>query len=365
MAGAHTSPGGMTLAAIIADEIARGGPISIARYMELALGHPQHGYYMTQDPLGAAGDFTTAPEISQIFGELIGVWCIHAWRRMGKPARVALVELGPGRGTLMRDLLRAAASVPEFRNALDVHLVEMSPALKSIQRDTLAGEHITWHETCGTLPEGKALFVANEFFDALPIHQYEKRGDDWYERKLILDTAGNLVFTRAAMPAAIRELEGAKEGDILERSPLSTRIMGTIARRIATQGGAALVVDYGYGAGKWGDSLQAVKAHHYHPVLEAPGTADITAHVDFAALAHAAVDAGAKPWGPITQRQFLNAMGIGPRLLQLLKAAPPELHEILSAGVERLIAIDQMGTLFRVLAVTPPAWDEAAGFWEL
>lgn len=365
MAGAHTSPGGMTLAAVIADEIARDGSISIARYMELALGHPEHGYYMTQDPLGAAGDFTTAPEISQIFGELIGVWCIHAWRRMGKPARVALVELGPGRGTLMRDLLRAASSVPEFREALDVHLVEMSPALKAIQRDTLAGEHIIWHETFDTLPEGKALFVANEFFDALPIHQYEKCADGWYERRLATDAAGHLAFARAAVPAVMRGPEGAKEGDILERSPLAARIMGDIARRIATQGGAALVVDYGYGPGKWGDSLQAVKAHHYHPVLDAPGTADITAHVDFAALAHAAVSAGVRPWGPVTQRQFLNAMGIGPRLLQLLKVAPQESHEILSAGVERLIAIDQMGTLFRALAVTPLAWDEAAGFWDL
>ncbi|MCC7259535.1 MAG: SAM-dependent methyltransferase [Alphaproteobacteria bacterium] len=349
----------------MAEEIARDGPISVARYMELALGHPQYGYYMKRDPLGAAGDFTTAPEISQVFGELIGVWCIHAWRQMGKPARMPLVELGPGRGTLMRDLLRAASSLPEFRDALEVHLVEMSPALKALQRDTLAEENIVWHETLDTLPEGRALFVANEFFDALPIHQYEKCGDGWYERKLVLDATGHLVFTRAAMPAAIREQDGAKEGDILERSPLSTRIMGTIARRIATQGGAALVVDYGYGAGKWGDSLQAVKAHHYHPVLEAPGTADITAHVDFAALAQGAVNAGAKPWGPITQRQFLNAMGIGPRLLQLLKVAPPELREILSSGVERLIAIDQMGALFRVLAVTPLAWDEAAGVWEL
>ena len=327
--------------------IAREGPISVADYMAACLGDPTFGYYMRRDPFGAHGDFTTAPEISQTFGELLGLWCAETWRQIGAPSPVNLVELGPGRGTLMADALRAVGkALPAFREALDPHLVETSPALRAIQKKTIGDA--TWHEDIAGLPEGPMLLLANEFFDALPIHQYV--GDGRRERMIGLD-GRNLAFTEDA-------------DDIVETCPAGQEIAAEIGRRLAAHGGAALIVDYGPAQSGPGDSLQAVKDHAYHPVLETPGEADLTAHVDFQALLAAARDAGAVGYGPISQRDLLRRLGIEARIQALVPKADPAQRAAIVSGYRRLTDADQMGTLFKAIALTgpdspaPPAFDE-------
>ncbi len=308
--------------------IAAEGPITVARYMEEALGHPRLGYYMRGDPFGARGDFVTAPEISQIFGELVGLWCAVVWRAMGRPAPVLLVELGPGRGTLMADALRAVAgAAPDFRAALAVHLVETSPALKDRQRAALAEAAPRWHRSLESVPEGPMLAVANEFFDALPVRQFERTSGGWRERLVGVDSATG-VFRFQSAPRQTPEAElilpplaAAAAGSIVESRPAADELAKALARRVAARGGAALVVDYGPAHSAPGDSLQAVKAHRYHDALEAPGEADLTAHVDFAALARAAGGAGARVHGPVAQGRFLSALGIDARAAKLLATA--------------------------------------------
>lgn len=343
------------------------GPIPVSRYMALCLGHPRYGYYMSRDPFGAAGDFVTAPEVSQMFGELIGLWCAEVWRAMGSPPTVELVELGPGRGTLMADLLRAAKVVPEFYAAIELHLVETSPVLTEKQRKTLSasGVNARWHHHVETLPEGALLAVANEFVDALPVDQVVKTESGWHERRVGL-REGRLAF--ALDPAPLRGIEPtlpphleAKAGAIFEHRDLTP--IREIARRIARCGGAALVIDYGHEKSGYGETLQAVRGHHAVDPLESPGEADLTAHVDFEALAHEAMRAGAHTIGPVTQGQFLRALGIGLRAENLKRGRNAEAAEAIDTALARLTGPSPgMGDLFKVIALAHPELADLPGF---
>lgn len=324
------------------------GPITVAEYMQLVLAHPEYGYYMRKDPLGAAGDFTTAPEISQVFGELIGAWLASRWLAMGKP-ECALVELGPGRGTLMNDLLRATKHVSGFHDAVTLHLVETSPALKQKQWQNLARKHsdITWHERFSDVPEKPLLLVANEFFDALPIRQFV--GDA--ERMISVIPAKAGIQTLSWAPAFA--------GVTKETCEPAEQIMREMAARIATHGGAALVIDYGYAEGH-GDTLQAVREHTYHDPLADPGTADLTAHVDFAALARAAESCAV--YGPVPQGAFLTRLGVAERTERLAHNASDDQVKELYAGVRRLTDPTQMGELFKVLGLCGKDMGKPEGF---
>jgi NADH dehydrogenase [ubiquinone] 1 alpha subcomplex assembly factor 7 len=341
---------------MIRDAIAASGPMDLATFITHALSDPKHGYYRTRDPLGAAGDFITAPEVSQMFGELIGLWCAAVWAGLGAPTPVRLVELGPGRGSLMADALRAVGrAAPAFRAALDVHLVETSPVLRAVQRARLADAAPTWHDDVGAVPAGPALFLANEFFDALPIHQLERTAAGWCARQVAIDAAGRLAFAVAAAPsahaAALTPAVGAAPlGSIAELSPAARALVAALARRIADQGGAALLIDYGHATAAPGDTLQAVRDHRRHAVLEDPGAADLTAHVDFAALADAA-RAHATVHGPVSQATFLRRLGIEARAETLARGKPADTVLAIRAALARLIEPSQMGHLFKVMAI--------------
>ena len=343
--------------------IALQGPITVARFMAEALTHPRDGYYMRADPLGAAGDFTTAPEISQMFGELIGLWCADCWRAMGAPEPVLLVELGPGRGTLMADALRAAAATaPDFRAALDIHLVEASPALRARQEDALANTAPSWHNDFADVPQGPMLLIANEFLDALPIHQFIATPDGWRERLVgLADDGFCFVLAPGATPACA--LIGAnplgEAGAVLEIRPAAALLARDIAERLATHGGAALLVDFDK-AGPSGDSLQAVRGHRRHDVLAEPGSADIAAAVDFTARTEAA--RGARVHGPVPQGEFLDTLGLDARAAALAANATPDQTAAIESGCHRLTAPDQMGTLFKAFAITAPDMLAPAGF---
>ncbi len=339
-----------TIDGSLADRLARAitlaGPISVAQYMAAANAH----YYATRDPLGAGGDFTTAPEISQMFGELIGAWLADLWTRAGQPP-VAYVELGPGRGTLAVDALRVMAKAGLTP---PVHFVETSTVLRAAQADRVADA--TWHDDLSSLPSDTALLVvANEFFDALPIRQLVRGADAWHERlvacqdTLFLPIRGNAVPETIIPPA----LTKASPGAIIETSPASVAIMRDLAARIVAQGGAAIAIDYGYEGPAIGETLQAVQAHAYANPFEAPGERDLTAHVDMATLAAAAEATGAVSHGPVTQRAFLTALGI--------EARAAALGPGVTVDRDRLIAPEQMGSLFKVLAVRAPGWPEPVG----
>jgi SAM-dependent MidA family methyltransferase len=342
------------LAERLARLIEHEGPITVARYMAEANGH----YYATRDPLGAAGDFTTAPEISQMFGELIGAWLADLWLGAGSPP-VRYVELGPGRGTLAADALhamRAAGLQPE------VHFVETSPALRAVQAARVPNAH--WHNDASTIPDDAPLLVvANEFFDALPARQLIATDSGWCER-LVTHRQGRFVplpgplVSPEAIPVHIR---AAPAGTVLETSPASARIIRSIADRIAHTGGAALVIDYGHERTSAGETLQAVAKHAFADAWQAPGERDLTVHVDFEALGAAAREAGARVLGPVGQGSWLEAIGIGARSGALARSAPQRMDEI-AAARQRLTASDAMGSLFRVLALVAPNWPEPAGF---
>jgi NADH dehydrogenase [ubiquinone] 1 alpha subcomplex assembly factor 7 len=346
----------------IVRRVARDGPMPVAEFMRLCLAHPAHGYYRTRTAIGAAGDFTTAPEISQVFGELIGLWAAEIWNAMGRPAMVRLVELGPGRGTLMADALRAVGAVaPEFRRAIDLHLVEINPELRIAQEAALAAEHPTWHTNFESMPDGPVIVIANEFFDALPVRQIVRAGNQWRERVVALES-GRLAF---ALGRIIDPPEGlaANDGAIVETSPEGEALAHSIAERLSATGGAALIIDYGLLARGHGDTLQAVKAQKKVDPLAEPGLADLTAHVDFAGLATAARAGGCAAYGPLPQGRFLLRLGIAARAATLIeKAATRQVREI-GGAVGRLIDDDQMGTLFKALAITdsrmpvPPGFD--------
>jgi NADH dehydrogenase [ubiquinone] 1 alpha subcomplex assembly factor 7 len=340
--------------------------------MALALTDPEGGYYMGRDPLGARGDFVTAPEVSQMFGELVGLWCADAWQRLGEPAEILLAELGPGRGTLMADALRAARTLPAFADALKVHLVEISPALKACQAATLASAAPTWHDDLADLPEGPLLLIANEFFDALPARQVVKTKGGWCERQVTLvnrpeDGPPTFEFglstprpdAESVVPAALRD---APAGAIFETSPSAARTAAEIGRRLAAHGGAAVIIDYGHGQSATGETLQAVRGHARHDVLAEPGSADLTCHVDFAALARAAHEAGPEAHGPIGQGAWLRRLGIEARAAGLMERATAAQQEDVRAALARLTGAEQMGELFKVLALVPRGFGPPAGF---
>ncbi|HEY4773385.1 MAG TPA: SAM-dependent methyltransferase [Xanthobacteraceae bacterium] len=345
------------------------GPMPVAQYMELCLAHPRHGYYMARDPLGLDGDFTTAPEITQMFGEIVGLWAAAVWRMIGSPQAVNLVELGPGRGTLMADALRAARIVPGFANAIRVHLVETSPALRERQRQTLAGVDIpiAWHDELTSVPHGLVIIAANEFFDALPVHQAVRLEDGWHERTVEIGADGKLVFGVAPDPLPSFEqtlparLRAAPSGAIFEWR--SHRMAFEIGRRCA-RGGAALLIDYGHKHGDVGDTFQAVARHRYADPLAIPGFVDLTAHVDFEALGTAAAGMGARVHGPIEQAVFLRRLGIEKRAAALKAKAPPEKAAAIDSALERLLEAGRtgMGELFKVIALSHRKLARLPGF---
>jgi SAM-dependent MidA family methyltransferase len=338
------------LESLIVAMIREDGPMPIDRYMALCLGHPLHGYYMSRDPFGPDGDFITAPEISQIFGELVGIWCAAAFQALGAPRQFNLIELGPGRGTLMSDILRATRVMPGFREAAAVHLVETSPTLRKLQASKL-GEAVTWHETVAGLPDGPAIVIANEFFDALPIHQFEFHQGQWMERRIGLNAEGRLVIGLAAFPLA---RPPTTKGAIFETGPSRDAIARFLGERLTQSQGALLVFDYGHAASALGDTLQAVRRHEFCSILDRPGEADLTAHVDFESLARAFAQGGAATHGPISQRQFLLAMGLEARAASLSAKAKPMERKAIARASERLAGENEMGNLFKVMAATSP-----------
>ena len=322
--------------------------------MTLCLSDPVDGYYVKQDPFGTGGDFITAPEISQLFGELIGGWLADVWQRIGAPDPVLLVEPGPGRGTLMSDILRVASLNPAFMNALQVHLVEISPILQDRQRERLreAGAAINWHGDLADVPAGPILLVANEFFDALPVRQYVGFQGRWQERLVGCSDDGRLTFMPG--PGTPDTDFPAEDGAIFETSPASSAIVNEIANRIGDSGGAALIIDYGHVGPAVGETLQAVRDHRYVDPLASPGEADITAHVDFAALINACAGVDVRCHGPMAQGDFLLALGLLERAGQLGRDKDDATRQSIRDAVQRLAGPDQMGRLFKVLAITDP-----------
>ncbi|MFD2204270.1 class I SAM-dependent methyltransferase [Kiloniella antarctica] len=365
-----TDQDGVSVFNLLAKRIKLEGAITIADFMADVLVAPKHGYYMSGEPFGKAGDFITAPEVSQMFGELIGVWCADTWYNMGGPTSLNLVELGPGRGTLMADMLRAAGMVPGFLQTLQVHLIEISPSLKKKQKQTLAGYNITWHQDLTTLPEGPTIFIANEFFDALPIKQFERSPKGWCERLITLnEDEKELIFTLSPPSKAIeslipQDLRSAEEGAVVELSPIASTIIDMISRHILDHGGAALLIDYGRDVPTAIPSLQAIKAHKKHSVLKEPGTADISALVDFPTLVSTALKSGVAAHGPITQGDFLRSLGIEQRAEMLRKTGTDEQIVDITSAEHRLIDTNEMGTLFKVLSLTHPNHPTPATFPE-
>jgi SAM-dependent MidA family methyltransferase len=358
------------LEAEIRRRISMAGPMPVRQYMELCLSHPTHGYYTTRDPLGAGGDFITAPEVSQVFGELLGLWAASAWDRMGQPENVRLVELGPGRGTMMLDALRAAQAVPAFRAAIVLHMVEISPALQERQRQTLSAVDVPmiWHQTFDEVPDGPVIVLANELFDALPVNQAIKQFNGWYERVVEIDADGNLAFGMSndviplfdqLVPVRMRD---APIGAIYEWR--ADNLPLALGRRLARQGGVALVIDYGHAESAAGDTLQAVGRHAFVDPLQSPGAVDLTAHVDFEAFALAAESMGARVTGPVEQAQFLRNLGIEKRAAALKAAAPREKAAEIDGAMKRLLGEGrtEMGKLFKVIGLANPAIGKLPGF---
>jgi SAM-dependent MidA family methyltransferase len=345
------------------------GPMPVWRYMQLCLTHPEHGYYLSRDPLGREGDFTTAPEVSQMFGELLGLWAASVWKAIGSPPVLRLVELGPGRGTMMADALRALRVLPPLHQSLSIHLVEINPVLRDKQASTLSGvRNISWHDTIDEIAEGPAVILANEYFDVLPIHQVVRRENGWHERVVDLDEDGELIFDAAAEPIPRFDVllpplvRAAPVGAVFEWRP-DAEIM-KIASRVRDQDGAALIIDYGHMRSDAGDTFQAIARHSFTDPLKAPGQADVTAHVDFQALARAAEDLGARVHGPVTQGEFLKRIGIETRAVTLMAKATPEVSEDISGALKRLTDSGRggMGSMFKVLAISEPQLISLAGF---
>ncbi|MEX5564267.1 SAM-dependent methyltransferase [Pseudophaeobacter sp. 1A16562] len=330
------------------------GPMSLADYMAECLLNPRFGYYTTRDPLGAAGDFTTAPEISQMFGELLGLCLAQSWLDQGAPAPFTLAELGPGRGTLMADLLRATRAVPGFHAALELHLVEASPTLREAQAKSLTGFEPIWHDTIDSLPQQPLFLVANEFFDALPVRQFLRDGTGWREKRIGMQN-GTLTFGLGPLteqPALSHRLADTREGDLVELCEGAAPITAAIATRIAAHGGAALIVDYG----DWrslGDTLQALRDHAPCDPLEAPGCADLTTHVDFEVLTQAAQAHGCAATRLNLQGVFLERLGITDRARALAAPLEGDALDNLIAAHRRLTHPEEMGNLFKVLGLYP------------
>lgn len=347
----------MSLRERLEAQIAASGPITVAQYMTAALHDPSDGYYATRPALGEAGDFVTAPLISQMFGELVGVWAASAWALMGEPAKVRLVEMGPGDGTLMVDLLRAARAAPGFLAAAEVWLVETSEPLEAIQRRRL-GDRVRWAGSLSEVPDGAPLIlVANELLDCLPARQFVRTAVGWTEQLVGLDTEGRLAFVRAATPAHAL-LPDAPEGAVYEQCAAQAALGSELGARIAVDGGAALLIDYGRSLPGFGDTLQALARHRKVDPLEAPGEADLTVHADFPAVLEAARAEGAET-AILTQAEFLARMGVGLRA-EALVAARPDKAPMIGRQLNRLVAADQMGELFKAACIFSPGWTPPA-----
>jgi SAM-dependent MidA family methyltransferase len=343
-----------TLAERLRARIAREGPISVADYMQACLTDAHLGYYTTREVIGASGDFITSPEVSQIFGELLGLWAVAVWQSMSRPQPVIVAELGPGRGTLLADASRAWQSQTEFTGHASLALVEKSPTLRAAQKKALraAKQPMQWYETIEDMPQGHPLIVlANEFLDALPIRQLVRRRGIWRERCVGLDQDGRFAFVEGAV-VADDTLQAAPDGAILEMRPAIIPFLDALAARARRAPLAALFIDYGHAKSGIGDTLQAVRRHRYADPLADPGAADLTAHVDFAALERDAEARELRVYGPMPQGEFLLRLGLMERRDRLLENAPPEQRELITSGAMRLADPNQMGVLFRVLAFT-------------
>lgn len=353
------------LVALISEE----GPISVERYMALCLGHPTLGYYTTRDPFGADGDFTTAPEISQIFGELLGLWAAQVWLDMGAPVSCRLIEIGPGRGTLMADALRAMArALPAAADRLAVHMVETSPVLRRRQQAALGerASRITWHERIEPALDGPVIILANELLDALPVRQFIATPDGWRERLVGLSADGGLCFGLApGTTACLGALLPA--GTVLEVPQAADGLVGTLAAHVGSQGGAALLIDYGAAEAGTGDTLQAVQRHRFVDPLAEPGEADLTTQVQFARVRTAAMASKARVHGPVEQGVFLARLGLAERAEALMRHASQPQAAAIAAATERLAGMDgraptAMGILFKAIALTHPALGRLPGF---
>jgi NADH dehydrogenase [ubiquinone] 1 alpha subcomplex assembly factor 7 len=353
-----------TLSSLIASEIKDHGPIPLSHFMDLALAHPEHGYYRTRDPLGQTGDFITAPEISQMFGEIIGLWAAVVWQTLGSPDPFILAEFGPGRGTMMADALRAGKLQPGFVEAAHIHLVETSPTLRAHQNKTLSGHQPVWHNTIEDLPEGPSIIIANEFFDALPIQQFLRGDQGWTERLIAGDDPFYFVASEP-IADAIRHAENLPETSpinaIKETCPPALAIAESIAKRLVDHSGACLIIDYGYADDAVGETWQAIQHHEFVDPLVAPGDSDLTAHVNFKALCQAGHAGGASCFGPVTQGAFLIDLGIGQRAQRLTKNGTPEQIELIDASLRRLVAPSEMGNLFKVMALASPDLETLPG----
>lgn len=365
-------PQSTLLAARLKERIIRDGPLSVADFMESCLADASAGYYPSRQPIGEHGDFITAPEISQIFGELIGLWAIAAWQSMGKPSAVVVAELGPGRGTLMADALRAWRSVPAFLEAVTVAMIETSPVLREVQKTALkdAPAPIQWFDAIEDAPGGPLIVIANEFVDALPIRQLVWHDREWHERCITIGPDGGFAFCsgRTIPNDGLRRTAtplDTPEGAILEMRPAATALVSALSSRAQKAPMAALIVDYGHDETACGDTLQAVWRHKYADPLSQPGEVDLTAHVDFAALKDLASAHGLQAYGPMPQGEFLLKLGLEIRRDRLCRGATEEQREKIQSGTMRLADPQAMGLLFKALAITSPDLGSPAPFGEM
>ncbi|MEQ8707805.1 MAG: SAM-dependent methyltransferase [Rhodospirillales bacterium] len=380
MSGAGVNVDGVTgLADILHRRIAQTGPLTLAEYMAEALMHPVHGYYVARNPFGAAGDFITAPDISQMFGELIGAWLAHAWLAAGSPSPFALVELGPGRGALMADLLRATRGVPGFHEAARLHLVEASASLRAVQQERLAGHGLTgqgpeghgpvWLDRVADLPDLPLFIIGNEFLDALPVRQFVRQAGGqsagWAEVCVGSD-GERFHYARKSAPDATLLIDpvliDAPAGTVVEICPAARSVARDLATGLRDHGGAALLIDYGYVGPLPGDSFQAMAGHGFVDPLATPGRADLTAHVDFGAIRTVFADSGVRNTAIATQGDWLRALGIESRLAVLAEKAGPEQGVALKSGCDRLIGEKGMGTLFKVFGAASDRISTLPGF---
>ncbi len=363
-AGDRRSARATILAARLKERIARDGPLKVSDYMEACLSDSGAGYYTSRQPIGEAGDFITAPEVSQIFGELIGLWAVAVWQTMAEPKPIVVAELGPGRGTLMEDALRAWRSAPRFLDSVSIGLIETSPVLHEVQQSALHGSPapVMWYRGLDEVPDGPLILLANEFIDALPIRQLVHREGAWRERRVVIDDKGGFAFSVGEKLSGL-DLD-APDDAILEIRPAVRPLLSSLARRADQSPVAALIIDYGHVESGLGDTLQAVSRHRFADPLARPGDIDLTAHVDFAALKDTALGVGLTVCGPLPQGEFLLKLGLEARRDRLLETAKPEQRDSILSGATRLIDPQQMGLLFKVLVLTsnglasPPPFGE-------
>lgn len=362
----------LDLGLVIKKDISENGPMPISKFMSQALNHYTQSYYKNLNPIGTNGDFITAPEISQLFGEIVGIWCANYWHTEKKPNKIKLIELGPGKGTLMSDILRATKHIEGFHNAVEICLVEINTKLKELQKQKIQHKKVSWFEHFDQIPQNCfSIIIANEFFDALPIEQYIKRDEIWHINMVDIEgDPDNLCITKHVVKDNIRDFlttkyPDAPEGSIVEINDESAILIKSISKSIQKHGGAALVIDYGYIDNpnrNFISTLQSIKDHKFNPIFNEIGNSDITAHVNFSTLVETAAFYGAHTYGPISQGQFLQNMQIEVRKEMILKKTPPSQKDSFISGYNRLINKDQMGELFKVMAFSHKKTKNYIGF---